>query len=298
MIWAKGGRVWVMKRLSRGIRLLLLALCSAILAACLPDVPTPAPLPPTATITNTPSPTQTIVWFPATATYTPYATQIIEPTQDFRAAFGSILFRDTFTDTQQWQTSQSAVGNIAYGNNDLTLAVAEARGTLITLRKTPSMSNNYLQIDALPSLCRGSDVYGVQVRAISAQDGYRVLVRCDGKLRVERVKHGEVVPLQDWMQSSSVMPGGMLPVRLGVLAVNQEMRIFLNDVLQCTVKDPLWNEGMVGLYARSAGDTPLTVSFSNLVVYQVRMDALPALSVTPRAGQTPTPTRARTQPAP
>jgi hypothetical protein len=57
--------------------------------------------------------------------------------------------------------------------------------------------------------------------------------------------------------------------QLGVWAQGQDMHVFINDVYQFSVRDTVWSGGALGLFARSAGDTPLTVSFSNLVVYQV-----------------------------
>jgi hypothetical protein len=244
-------------------------LCLIALSGCLAglDLPTSTPVPPTATATIIPTSTATIIWFPATATFTPAPTRMQSPTPDMRPVKGPVLLEDPFTDKKLWTTGRTGVGSIAYGNGDLTLAVALDHGTLASLRKSPQLDNFYLEIDAQPSLCRSDDAYGLLLRASTTQDFYRLMVTCNGQLRLERVKGGRSVPLQDWVSSGQVFPGGMMRYRLSVWAQGQEMRVFVNDVYQFSAKDPVWNSGAVGVFARSASDTPLTVSFSNMVVY-------------------------------
>lgn len=274
--------------------LALIVLLAGLLSACLPEPPPEATASPTLTPTLTPTATATIIWFPATATYTPFATQIIEPTQDMRPVVGPLLLEDDYSDKTQWTTSRSSAGNVAYGNGELTLAVSQPGGMLISLRKSPELRNFYLEIDALPSLCRGGDAYGLLIRAASTQDFYRVLANCSAQLRVERVKNGKVALLQDWLPSGQIQPGGMLRSRLGVSAAGNEMRVFVNGIYQFSFKDPVLESGVVGVIARAAGDSPLTVSFSNLRVYSniVASAPLAAATATPQ----PSPTR-RTPPS-
>lgn len=269
-----------------------------VLPACLPEMPAPTPAPPTATATVTPTLTNTIVWFPATATFTPMPTREILPTEDLRPGLGGLLFEDSFTDKTQWQTAQTSAGNIAYGKGALTLAVASPKGTLISLRKAPQLENFFLEINVLPSLCRSGDVYGLLLRASSPQDFYRFLLNCDGQARLERVKNGSVLPLYDWTTNRVVFPGGMMTIRLGVWAMGEELRFFVDDQYQFSIKDPVWKAGMLGFFARSTGETPLTVSFSNLVVYGLEASQIPRFTSTPRPKITPVPTLKHTLPPP
>jgi hypothetical protein len=142
----------------------------------------------------------------------------------------------------------------------------------------------------VPSLCRSDDAYGLLLRASSTQDYYRLLVTCSGRIRLERTKGGKSIPLQDWVASGQIFPGGMMRYRLSVWAQGPEMRVFVNDVYQFSVKDPVWESGAVGVFARSAGDTPLTVSFSNLVVYETGVGQAQPLA-TVGAKNSPTPDR-------
>lgn len=257
-------------RVFRGVsRLACSMLLLVLLCGCLPEA---APLPtpqPTATQTVTPTVTATIVWFPPTATYTPAPTQKVEPTADLRPSLGEVILTDDFTDTSQWLTSRTAAGSVAYGKGELTLAVSQPKGSLLSLRKSPQLYNFYAEIDAQPSLCRDGDAYGLLLRSASAGDFYRLLVNCSGQVRLERVKNSKNALLYDWTASGQLQPGGMQVTRLGIAAQGSELKIFVNDVYQFSVKDPVFTSGVVGVYARAAGETPLTVNFSNLVIYNL-----------------------------
>lgn len=261
---------------------LLFAACM-LMAGCLP--PTAMPLLPTPTETPapTPTPTATIIWFPATATYTAAPTLEPEPTIDQRPAIGDVLLRDPFTDKDQWQTFRTTAGSAAYGRDELTLATASSKALLMSFRATPQLADFYLEVDALPSLCREGDAFGLLLRAGSDGDFYRLLADCTGRLRMERLRSSRAEPLQDWTPTGQVPPGGMMAMRLGVLAKDESLAVFINGVHQFTVRDPVYSSGMIGVFARSAGDTPLTVSFSDLMVYEV--EAAPPLSAT----ETPSP---------
>jgi hypothetical protein len=241
----------------------------SLLAGCLPAPPSPTPLPSTATATVVPSPTATIIWFPATETPTSLPTRAIEPTADMRPGVGDLLFADDFTDKKLWQTSRTTTGNIAYGKSELTLAVVADKGTLASFRGSPELKDFYLEINALPSLCRAGDTYGLLFRAASAGDFYRLMVGCDGRLRMERVKGGKFAILSDWQVSGQVLPGGMIATRLSLWVRGEEMRVFVNDVYHFTVRDPVFTSGTLGVFARAGGDSPLTVSFSKLSVYSL-----------------------------
>ena len=248
----------------------LLAL-AALTSACLPPQP-PAPdlLPaPTETSTVTPTVTATIVWFPPTATFTLFPTAVVTPTEDFRPDLGALILEDDFTDQTAWPAARTAAGSVAYGNRELTLAVSAPGGSLLSLRQLLLVNDFYLEIDATPSLCRSGDTYGLLFRASSALDFYRLMVNCSGQLRVERLKNGYAALIQDWTISGQIPPGGLMRSRLGVWALGDEFRVFVNGVFQFSFRDPVWSSGQIGVFAKSSGDSPLTVNFANLAVYSL-----------------------------
>jgi hypothetical protein len=263
-----------------GILLIGLAACvSAQSVNPTSELPSQTPLP---------SSTPTIQWFPATATPSPVPTQNIEPTLDLRQGMGELQFGDNFTTPSLWQTAASDAGSIAFGNGVLTLAVKQAKTSLLSMRSAGSLTDFYLQMGITPGLCRGQDAFGIVVRAASNFNYYRFLTNCDGQLRVERVKNGVAVVLQDWTPTGQLMPGSMQGFQIGILANKNEFRVFINDIFQFYVRDTVWTAGGLGVYARSAGDTPLTVNFSDLSVWSILPGKVtPIPTITPTVTPTP-----------
>ena len=252
-----------------------------LLAACSLTPQTPEPLP---TLTPLPSQTAspTVVWFPPTDTPTPIPTQEVMPTPDQRPGLGQVLATDTFTAPSGWQTRSTTLGSIAYGKEELTLAIPGPKTSLISMREDLSYDNFYLELTASANLCRGADAYGLLVRASGPFNGYRLLASCDGQLRMERIRNGQAVPLQDWTPSGQVPPGAPGSVRLGIWAYNTEIRVFANDVYQFSVTDPVWRGGTLGVYARTAADSPVSVNFTQLEVRSLTVQpTLPPPTPTP-----------------
>ena len=75
--------------------------------------------------------------------------------------------------------------------------------------------------------------------------------------------------LQPPTPSADVPVGAPGEVRLGVWALGTEFRFFLNGRYQFTASDVSYRTGGLGVFAHAAGDTPVTVTFSNLSVYDL-----------------------------
>lgn len=228
-----------------------------------------APATPAATPASLASSTPTTVWFPPTATPTPFPTPIVTPTVDMRPQIGSPILEDDFSSHKGWSVSQSDVGSVAYGKDELTIAIGETNAYLFSVREEPILTDFYLEITAEPNLCSGLDEYGVLLRVSPAFDHYRFSLSCDGQVRLDRVNGGNVSSPQPWLPSGAVPPGAPSTSRLGVSAIGDEMRFFVNGQYQFTIHDPLLRSGGVGVFARSTNKKAVTVNFSNLVVSEV-----------------------------
>ena len=88
--------------------------------------------------------------------------------------------------------------------------------------------------------------------------------------------------LSEPIGSSDVPPGAPGEVRIGMWAVGGEMRLFLNGRYQFSVLERTFPSGAFGVFVQSRGDTPVTVTFSDLKVYEVDY-------IAPTQTQTPTP---------
>jgi hypothetical protein len=254
-----------LKRWSLGVILWLL--CG--LAACTPGS---TPTQQQRTVTPTlflPSLTPTVLWFQPTPTPVlqktrPPQTPTLVPT--FSA--GEVILNEDFSDRTQWQTSQSADGAVAYGKNELTLAISTPKTSLTSLRQQPILSDFYLEVTLNPSLCLGNDQAGILFRAGSLRDFYRLMVSCSGQIRLERLVEGQGTLLQGWMPAVPFIPGAPTSNRVGILAVKNVFQVYINGALQFTQTDNALAAGRLGVYARSMGDNALTISFTDLVVRQ------------------------------
>ncbi len=223
-------------------------------------------------MTDTPSaPTPilspTIIWFPATDTSTPEAFATYTPTPDLRPGLGTDVLTDSFTAEDAWNIAASDQGSASIAQNRLTLSV-QAGTYLFSLRRTLNLNDFYAEITASPNLCRGDDDYGLLIRA-SAVAYYRFGLSCSGMVMAERVSVNTRQPLQKPIFSSDAPSGAPGAVRIGVWASGTEMRLFLNGHYQFSVNDANYKTGTIGVYVRSAGDTPAAVSFSDLTIRKV-----------------------------
>lgn len=236
-----------------------------LLTSCAPangTLPTAPPVP-----TDTPPPTQTIVWFPASATPTLETISTYTATPEMNPGIGEILLTDDFSDDTVWDVATSDQGSAAISRNRLTLAVQPGI-YLASVRREIFFDNFYAEITARTNLCRGDDNYGILVRAIGSSY-YRFVLSCNGYVHVERIKNGTKIIIYEAVPSGDAPLGAPGEVRIGLWAVGGEMRLFLNDRFQFSVVEKTFPSGGFGVFARSLGSTPVTVTFSDLTVYAV-----------------------------
>lgn len=217
--------------------------------------------------TETPAPTSTIIWFPPSATPTPQFLSTKAPTPEMRPGLNAEILSDDFSDTFNWEIAVSDEASSQIQDNRLTLAV-QSQVYMTSLRRDTLLTDYYAEITAQPSLCKGEDSYGFLIRA----DGgsyYRFALACNGTVRAERVSNSVRLVLQQPLPSGDVPPGAPGNVRIGVWAVGRELRLFLNGRFQFSINDPSFPIGTLGVFVRSAGETPAVVSFSDLVVQEV-----------------------------
>ncbi len=258
-------------------------LVTGMISACLPAGEISAPLPDTPTPQPSGTPTPTIVWFPPTPTRTPPPTQVFLPTPTPQLGKAQILFEEDFRQREGWVTSRTTAGSVAYGVEELTLAVASRRAYLVSLRRTPQFSDFYLEMTARVSLCQTDDQYGLLLRAADDWNYYRWVITCDGRTRLERVQQGAFVVVQDWLESPRIQAGALAENRLGVWMFGREMRFFVNDLELFSARDPVWSEGLVGVFVRAAGEPPLTVSFDDVRVWSLDRTQIPTPTPLPTA---------------
>jgi hypothetical protein len=238
------------------------------------------------------TPTPVIDWFPATATWTPAAE--IEPsvTPLPFPGLGEKIFSDDFSSAQNWsraslQPAGEGANNVILNRNRLTMAANVVPVTLISLHKNLVLNDFYAEVTVSVNRCFGPDAYGILFRSASEAFTYRFLLNCTGSARVDRVREGEILALQDWLPSGDAPVGFPGVVRMGVWTAGSEMRFLLNGRYQFSVMDPLFKNGSLGVFVNASSPDGMNVSFSDLAVNSVDYVS-PTPTLTPSKTRTPT----------
>lgn len=232
----------------------------------------PAPLEPTATPTQTLTPTPTIDWFPATPTPTfiPEPSATPQPTLAGRPdGVTELRVADDFTDQSLWNTPTSTSGNVAYGNESLTLAPALKGVYLFSLSQHTVTPAFYLELTVQTTLCQADDQYGVVFWRQAEGDYYRLLLSCGGQARLELVQGSVLAVIHDWEGASRIQPGAPATNRIGLYASDGLFQFYVNDTFQFEEKVAKGRSGDLGFFARTVTSSVMTVRISELEIYRV-----------------------------
>jgi hypothetical protein len=237
------------------------------LAACTPLAGSPTQNIVLATLTP-PPPSPTIIWFPLSSTPSPQPLPTRQATPDEKPGLGGVILTDNFSSASDWNTAVSDQASVDVSDNLLSIAVQPGISA-ISLRQNLNLNDFYAEITARPSLCRGADEYGLLFRAPNNVAFYRFVIFCNGTTGVDRLSVKTPHQILPAVPSADVPLGAPGDVRLGVWAVGSEFHFFLNDHYQFSMSDKNYSAGAIGVFARSTGDTPVTVTFSDLEIYDV-----------------------------
>ena len=211
-------------------------------------------------------PTETIVWFPPSPTSTLITLPTLTATPELSPGIGAVIVEDDFSDKEVWDTAASENGSATISRKRLTLT-AQPGYYLSSMRRELPLTDFYAEITARPSLCRGEDTYGLIARGVGGFF-YRFLLTCNGQVRAERISGGTKLTIYEPVASGDA-PAAPGEVRIGLWAVGSDMRLFLNGRYQFSVTEGTFPQGALGVFVRSAGETPVTIVFSDLAVYEV-----------------------------
>lgn len=250
---------------------MLILIGSFLISACLPLLPSEPPPPtPISTITTTPTPTTD--WFPATPTSTliAVASATPQPTREGQMiGLTELLAEDDFTDTSLWETRQSASGNIAYGNQNLALAVAKPSTSLLSLSQYTLPENFAVEMTIQASLCEPEDQIGILFWHQSNSDYFRLLINCKGQYRLEMIQSGQSYVLFDWERATNMQLSAPSTNRLGLRVSKGQFQLYINDHFQFEVEIARDKTGGLGVFARTISGNAMTVRFSDLTIYKV-----------------------------
>jgi hypothetical protein len=223
----------------------------------------------TETPTLAPPPTQTVEWFPPTPIPEKTPTSAVLPTQAVSVELGEVIFRDKFNAPSEWTLPQTDRGAISFSNGEANIIINQSKSFLVGTREKPDLQNFYAEITAKPILCSGRDEYGLLFRVLGRNQYYRYAITCSGEVRLDKITSEGGSILYPSARSASVPVGAPSVLKLAVVADWDQLHLFINGDYQTTITDQQLQVGSFGIFARSSGDTAVTISFSDLIVREI-----------------------------
>lgn len=183
-------------------------------------------------------------------------------------------YEDSFESDTGWDVGASAVGAVSRLDGRLVLSVQGPSSTLSSLSPVDTLADFFIEIDVHTEICEAGDEFGLIVRTggrgTPLQDShYRFLITCDGAVRASRFMSGAEAPILPITPSTDVIPGAPAVNRIGVSAIGDEFRFFVNDMQAFELEDGEIPAGMIGVIVRARRAAQTTVSFDEFRVWDL-----------------------------
>lgn len=245
-------------------RAIVSAFTILLAAGCSSATPAAQPLAPSVTPESTA--TSVINWFPETATPVAFASPPIRSPAAQAMPAGKVLLSDGFAADQRWEPFLSSPAAVTHQDDRLIIGAQPGAGSVASFLQGPIFSDFVLKVNVGLGLCSNADQYGVLFRAPARSAYYRFSVTCGGVSQVVKVKSGTTTVLRPATNTPGAPLGAPATLDLGIVANGNKLSFYINDHFQFEVQDTGYASGAIGLFAGAGGSTPVTVSFSDLVI--------------------------------
>lgn len=213
--------------------------------------PTPASLGQTTTPEITPG-------LPASPTFSPPLPTLIT---DPRTTLGTPTLLDNFNNRNNWSVYEDEHVRFRIRDNTLEMMAFNANGRDGWMLSWPEAADFYLEMTAQPEHCQGLDRYGLIFRSDS-NDGYLLGLSCDGRYSLRSWDGEQFEAIIDWTSIPAISSGSGQALRLGVMAVGDQLKLYINGQMIDAAEDDLFSDGGVGVFigADETADFRVTVS--------------------------------------
>lgn len=242
---------------------LLLSSCLSLPEIASTQIPTLSPTPPT--VKDTPTPT--IEWFPATET--PIPTQNLPTSSPTPALQGTILLEDNFDQPSFWDIGSSNLANSTIENNKLTLSVNQP-SKIVSMRNQPILSDFRMDLMVGAKICGQDASYGIMFRSSNPSNYYRVVIRCDKTIEIERVLNGNINHIMETIYNPLIPTNLSETAKISIIADGATIDVYVNRLKMISITDKYHSSGNIGFFAQTSGTQPMTANFSNLSIFQLK----------------------------
>lgn len=220
--------------------------------------------------TNTPEPTATAEPS-ATPTLTLTPTATIQPTpttpvDDPTNTLGNPDYEDDFDNPSYWLQDDNADFVVKLQDNKLQYTKKADNNYSLWTASWKTIQDFYLEIVAqVPGACSGKDEWGMLFRTPEATKGHLFTITCDGYFRMRVWDGSDMDTIVNRTQSEHINTGSGAINRLGIMAIDEEIKIYVNGFFLATVNSNKFDMmGPYGITINAVDTADLTVHFSEL----------------------------------
>jgi len=179
---------------------------------------------------------------------------------------GDASWVDEMETAEYWPTGSNDFNSAAYENGTLKLvALSKINGWRIA--STPALGNAYIEADVKMGACNNTDGYGFIFRVpenTGYNRGYLFGITCNGRYSLRKWdgltgESGKMEWLKYYTVSEWINQGADQSNRIGVMALDNRLMLYVNGELIDELSDDAYAEGFFGLYVNRDITENLTI---------------------------------------
>jgi hypothetical protein len=93
---------------------------------------------------------------------------------------GELMVADEMTSAAHWNAEADGSAAVTVSERGLTVSAQPQQPAVVSMHRSATFDDMYLEVTARPSLCRDRDAYGVVIRAPNDVAHYRFVAICNG----------------------------------------------------------------------------------------------------------------------
>jgi hypothetical protein len=184
---------------------------------------------------------------------------------------GTPTWNDTFKNSTNWYLIDTGNTQFSINNGRLVMeALSPGKAEEWGLATVSDIKNFYLEATfKTGDACSGKDRYGVLVRAPDPNSGYVFGFSCDGRYRLYKWDGTNYQGIQEWKAAGEILSGPNQTNKLGIKAVNDNIKLYANGKLLGEYTDATYAKGRFGLFIGSGETDDLTVYVEDIAYWLV-----------------------------
>jgi hypothetical protein len=182
-----------------------------------------------------------------------------------------LMFHDDFSSNQSgWTLDSGAQGVSTFADGQLVMTVRTPYASLESRLPASVPNDFYAEMTMRAVLCGvDNDAFGMAFRS-QADEEYRVVLTCGGKMRFERQTGNTMTGANQWTSAAALLPGAPAENRIGIFARGMDFQFYVNGTVGFSFHDPVLQNGKLGVFIRTEKGQLFTVSFDDLSVYTLK----------------------------